>query len=75
MVAHFHPQVQWRLLTVVKKERQVDRIVATNAMLKACRGFSGTEYFQKTFPAWVKEDAFIAHFEMYALIVGLKLVP
>ena len=53
---------------------KADVIVATDASMKGAGGVTDTEYFRFDFPDWILvEDRNIAHLEMLAALVGLKL--
>ena len=57
----------------LEQEREPDKLVATDATLEACGGYSSKQYFHTRFPDHIKNGRNIAHLEMYAMIVGLKL--
>ena len=52
-----------------------DTVLAMDACLTGCGGVCDNEFYQARFPReWVEDPNMnIAHFEMWALITGLKL--
>ena len=70
----FLPQYSDSSILWMQYFKTLDSVIATDASLTGLGGVSGTEYFHMDIPGWMYElELNIAHFELYALIVGLKL--
>ena len=60
------------IMWLVEKE-DVDGEIATDACLSGAGGISHNQYYRKQFPKWVKQNTQIAHLEMWAIIIAVKL--
>ena len=74
--AMFLPQFSGTAIVWLVEEPTPDVVIATDACLKGCGGWSGTEFWRMRFPKWVREEWAndnIAHLELMAIIVAAKV--
>ena len=57
------------------QKKEVDQLIATDSCLVGIGGTCGDRYFHMTLPEWVRqvENVNIAHFELWAILVAIRL--